>query len=122
MPFGDRTGPQGLGPRTGRGAGYSAGFRMSGSMDVPKGAGFGFGRGRSMGCQWCGGGRGWRNWYIASGLSHCRRAGYGYSCAPSSTAKDETKFLTEEAELLRKQLEGIQKRISILEKAEAQES
>lgn len=50
MPFGDRTGPQGLGPRTGRGAGYCSGFGMPGSMNpVPGGAGIGFGRGRRMG-------------------------------------------------------------------------
>jgi hypothetical protein len=119
MPFGDRTGPQGLGPRTGRGAGYCSGFGMPGSMNpVSGGAGFGWGRG-SFGC--FGRGRGWRNWYRATGLPGWSR-GYGYPYAPSFTAKEETDFLRGEAEFLRRQLEEIQKRISNLEKAEAQES
>ena len=33
MPFGDRTGPAGLGPMTGRAAGYCAGFPMPGYMN-----------------------------------------------------------------------------------------
>ena len=123
MPFGDGTGPQGLGPRTGRGAGYCAGFGMPGSMNpVPGGAGFGFGRGRAMGCQWFGRGRGWRNWYRATGLPRWARTGYGYPYAPSFTAKEETNLLREEAEFLKKQLEDIENRISTLEKSEAQDS
>ena len=123
MPFGDRTGPQGLGPRTGRGAGYCSGFGMPGSMNpVPGGVGVGFGYGRGIGRQGVGRGRGWRNWYRATGLPGWARAEYGYPFAPSFTAKEETNFLREEAEFLRKQLEDIQNRISTLEKAEAQEN
>ena len=33
MPFGDGTGPMGLGPMTGRAAGYCAGFPMPGYMN-----------------------------------------------------------------------------------------
>lgn len=47
MPRGDRTGPWGMGPRTGRGMGYCSGYTWPGYM-VP-GAGFGFGRGMGMG-------------------------------------------------------------------------
>ena len=46
MPRGDRTGPQGMGPMTGRGAGLCAGFNMPG-LGLRQG--------------WCGGGRGRRN-------------------------------------------------------------
>ncbi len=121
MPFGDRTGPQGFGPRTGRGAGYCAGFGMPGSMStVPGGAGFGFGHGGGLG--WFGRGRGCRNSYRATGLPGWPRAGYGYPYAPSFTAKEETDFLRNQAEFLSKQLEEIQNRISSLEKAEAQEN
>jgi hypothetical protein len=123
MPFGDRTGPQGLGPRTGRGAGYCSGFGMPGSMNpMPGGAGFGFGRGRGIGWQGFGRGRGWRNWYRATGLPGWARAEYGYPDVPSFTAKEETDFLRSQAEFLRKELEDIQNRISTLEKAETQES
>jgi hypothetical protein len=77
MPFGDGTGPMGLGPMTGRGAGFCAGFGRPGfASSMPsypyhygynnwtpmwprRGYGFasGFGRGfgRSLG-------RGWRRW------------------------------------------------------------
>jgi len=120
MPFGDRTGPQGLGPRTGRGAGYCFGFGMPDSMNPVQGrAGFGFGRGACLG--WYGRGRGCRNWYRATGLPGWARAGYGYPYVPSFTVKDEKNFLREEAEFLRKQLEDIQNRISNLERAETQE-
>lgn len=54
MPRGDRTGPLGMGPRTGRGAGNCAG------ANTPGNAAAGFGRGR-------GGGRGWgrQGWGVA---------------------------------------------------------
>jgi hypothetical protein len=121
MPFGDGTGPQGFGPRTGRGAGFCSGFGMTGPVNpATGGAGFGFGRGGGLG--YFGRGRGCRNWYRATGLPRWARAGYGYPYAPSFAAEDETKFLREEAEFLRKQLEEIQKRISSLEKTEAKES
>jgi len=64
MPGGDRTGPLGLGPMTGRAAGYCAGFAAPGyAHPVPT---LGWGRGR-------GGGRGrgrwpflgaWANWPV----------------------------------------------------------
>ncbi len=41
MPFGDRTGPAGLGPMTGRAAGFCAGFPVPGYMNpVPGGVGY----------------------------------------------------------------------------------
>jgi len=42
MPRGDRTGPAGMGPMTGRGAGFCAGFNMPGFMNpTPYGRGMG---------------------------------------------------------------------------------
>ena len=46
MPRGDRTGPEGLGPMTGRGLGYCAGFSSPG---FTKGSGLGLARGRGRG-------------------------------------------------------------------------
>ena len=46
MPRGDRTGPTGLGPLTGRGAGFCAGFKVPGYANPIVGCGLGFGRGR----------------------------------------------------------------------------
>jgi len=61
MPFGDRTGPRGLGPMTGRRAGYCTGFGMPGfASPIPRRGWFGFGwwggrrggRGRGRGWRW----------------------------------------------------------------------
>jgi len=55
MPRGDGTGPRGMGPMTGRGAGYCAGYPSPGFMNpmggrmglgLGRGRGFGYGRGR----------------------------------------------------------------------------
>lgn len=130
MPFGDRTGPLGLGPRTGRGMGYCSGFSVPGSLNPVPGRGwFGFGRG------W-GRGRGWRHGYWATGLPGWARAGYGYSpfggypyVPPpfgeypyTPTAKEEMDILKDQSEFLKQQLGEIEDRIKTLEKAQAQES
>jgi hypothetical protein len=60
MPFGDGTGPRGMGPMTGRGAGYCAGFGRPGFANpIPRRGWFGFGwrgwgrgRGRGLGRRW----------------------------------------------------------------------
>jgi len=62
MPRGDRTGPWGLGPRTGRAAGYCAGYPVPGFMNPAPGFGRGFGFGRGGGR---GRGRGFRGWWGA---------------------------------------------------------
>jgi hypothetical protein len=58
MPFGDGTGPQGMGPMTGRGAGYCAGSGRPGFASpsfgrgwfgLSRGLGRGIGRGRGRG-------------------------------------------------------------------------
>jgi hypothetical protein len=46
MPWGDGTGPLGLGPKTGRAADYCAGYSVPGYMNLIPGQGFwGWGRG-----------------------------------------------------------------------------
>ena len=54
MPRGNRTGPDGAGPMTGRGTGYCAGYLVPGYVNSVGGYGRGFGRGRGRGF-----GRGW---------------------------------------------------------------
>ncbi len=74
MPRGDRTGPEGLGPETGRAAGYCSGCTMPGFMN-PVGGGFdGVRRGISGRA---GRGRGNRNWYYATGLPGWERYNMG---------------------------------------------
>ena len=77
MPRGDGTGPMGMGPMTGRAAGFCAGYGMPGYMNPVAGRGFGmgFGRGRGFGG---GGGRGWRNRFYATGLPGWAGAGMPY--------------------------------------------
>lgn len=126
MPGGDRTGPWGAGPMTGRGAGYCAGYSMPGYMNPIPGRGWygvgrggfprGGGRGRAFG-----GGRGWR-----------RGGFYGYpGYAPfppqynpyppvyhQPSVEEEKKFLQEELASLEEELTAIRERIGELEKGE----
>ena len=119
MPGGDRTGPAGMGPMTGRGAGLCAGYPASGYANA--GFGWGFGRGRG------GGGWGRRNWFYATGLTGWQRAAHGYPVygggvpyapAPYGTGlsrEDELNALKGQEEYLEDSLEGIKKRMSELE-------
>ncbi len=119
MPGGDRTGPAGLGPMTGRGAGYCAGYSVPGYMNPIPGRGF-FGRGRG----WFGrgGGRGWGRGYYATGFPGW--GDYGapvYPYRPELEPEEEMNLLREEAKFLKQQLEDIQSHIDTLEKAKPQE-
>ena len=73
MPRGDGTGPAGLGPMTGRATGYCAGYEQPGHMNPIPGRGFWCRGGRA-------GGRGWRHWYYATGLTGWQRAPMGRFC------------------------------------------
>lgn len=125
MPGGDRTGPMGMGPMTGRAAGYCAGFGVPGFAN--RGLGFGrgwFGRGR-------GGGRGWRNLFYATGLTGWQRAGYpgrvcwpgwffgapylGAGLAGAAGREQEVEFLKRQADYLAGVLEEIKKRLDDLQ-------
>jgi hypothetical protein len=118
MPAGDRTGPLGRGPMTGRAAGYCADYGAPGWANPIPRCGFGPGWGRSGG--W---GRGWRhrNWVQASGAP----GWLGFGCPPGFGAppayaapsrKQETEFLKEQAEWLRQELDAIGQRLEELGK------
>jgi len=109
MPGGDRTGPLGLGPATGRGAGYCRGNAGVGFAD--RGSA-GFGRG--------GNGRRWRNQFCATGFWGPGR-GWGLRAAgagrrffdPTGGAPDqERRQLELEAEFLRSELDAISRRLA----------
>lgn len=119
MPRGDRTGPMGMGPMTGRAAGYCAGYPVPGYMNPWPGACGG----------WFGGGwygRGWRHrrWYYAMGLPGWVH--FGAPCwgpwAPPISPEAEAQFLRQQAEWLKSQLEAIQSRLEELEKKEGSAS
>ncbi|MFA5150226.1 MAG: DUF5320 domain-containing protein [Candidatus Omnitrophota bacterium] len=126
MPRGDGTGPMGLGPMTGRAAGFCAGYSAPGYLNSAPGRGY-FDQGK--GFYGCGGGRGRRNWFYATGLPGWQRASMGmpaFGGAYPDTAvivpKQEADILKNQADVLKKQLEDIQSRIETLEKAEVEKS
>jgi len=119
MPRGDGTGPGGLGPMTGRAAGYCAGYPVPGYMNPyggRLGLGLGYGRGYGRGF-----GRGYRRGFWPA---------YPYPVTPPPTAygggfyqplvepKQEMEMLAEEAKALKEQLEAINKRVSELKEKE----
>lgn len=114
MPAGDRTGPQGMGPRTGRGAGFCAGYDMPGYMNP----GFGYRHTRRQFAPW--GGYGYRHWYHASGQpSPMRFRGYGW-CYPSTppSPEEEREMLQEQEKWLQEQLEAVRERLAEQESKE----
>ncbi|MEA3506521.1 MAG: DUF5320 domain-containing protein [Elusimicrobiota bacterium] len=122
MPLGDRTGPAGAGPMTGRGAGYCAGYDVPGYANPiggrgAFGRGLGWGLGRGMGR---GGGRGFRNRYYATGQPGWVRANYGVPVAPAAvpvsvTPQQEKEYLNQQTESLKEELSSIEKRLGELE-------
>ncbi len=117
MPRGDGTGPAGMGPMTGRGAGFYAGNGMPGFMNPGVGWGFGPRGGRGMFGR--GGGRGRRNWFWATGLTGWQRAGIGW---PSSqpTAEQELGALRDQVKFMENGMKEAQERIRELEKGSDQ--
>ena len=122
MPFGNGTGPAGMGPMTGRGAGYCAGYGMPGYMNPYGGRGYGYGFGR--------GGHGHRNRYYATRLTGWQRAaagypvntpyappyvGAGYAHAPYISKEQEVDILKKQAEYFENALDDIRKQIDNLE-------
>ena len=114
MPRGDRTGPMGQGPMTGRRMGYCTGADVPGYASAP-GRGMGFGGGGG----WGGGGRGHRNMFYATGLYGWQRAGAVPPIPPvpaSVSREDEIEALKRQADYFGSQLEVIRKRIEELQK------
>jgi len=121
MPGGDRTGPLGQGPMSGRAAGYCTGSPVPGYMSAGPGRGSrGWGRGRGFWGR--GGGRGWRHSYYATGIPGWARGGWGYGptvpygvpFAPPVPKEQEMEFLREQADYFDATLEEIKKRIEEL--------
>ena len=111
MPRGDRSGPGGAGPMTGRGLGYCAGYPAPGYAAGGYGGGYG------------GGGRGFRHRYYATGVPGWGRAGYaraygppaGYAPPVAPAPGDLAVALKTEAEYLAAALEETRSRLAALE-------
>lgn len=109
MPRGDGTGPAGMGPMTGRAAGYCAGFPVAGFMNPIPGRGS-WGRGRGWG-------RGWRHRVGpgAYGVPVFHGAPFGVPYVPQPSREQEAEALKEQTEYLEAALEDIRKRLAEVE-------
>lgn len=126
MPRGDRTGPIGAGPLTGRRAGYCAGYDTPGYTNPVYGEWSGFGsgwwgggfRGAGRGGLPWGGGRG-RVWGGGHGFSwrHSQFAPDVYSVMPQLTKEQEITELKVQAGHFKDALANIEKRLDELKKS-----
>ena len=119
MPRGDGTGPNGLGPMTGRAAGFCAGNSVPGFVNSNIGrGGFGRGFGRFGG----GRGRGFRYRYYSTGFTGLGGAYYPnvpYT-QPVVTAEQEAEALRNQAKLMQDNLNALNQRIQELENLETE--
>ncbi len=116
MPLGDKTGPLGQGPMTGRAAGFCAGYGQPGYANPVGGRGFGMGRGRGFGRgMGFGFGRGFRNRFFAAGAPGCCATG-DVAATESVPGLGEKEVLSNQAESLQSQLDAIHKRLEKLAK------
>ncbi len=99
MPRGDGTGPNGMGPVTGRGAGFCAGFSVPGAMNAPGMFG-GLGCRRGAGGMMRGAGMQARNRFMVQP--------YGNANVPAANEKE---FLTTQISFLEKQLNQVKQRL-----------
>lgn len=126
MPRGDRTGPAGLGPMTGRAAGFCAGYPAPGYANAGwgrGGGGRGWGRGWGRGGGGGGGGAGWqhRHRYWATGVpgwQNAWMAGPGY--APpfpldETSREQQLELLKNQAKHFEQTLHELRERIGELE-------
>lgn len=105
MPGGDRTGPMGGGPMTGRGAGYCSGSAQGGYASQGYGRGLGGGRGRGRRNRFFGDGvPGWAPWW-----------GPGSVDAVTFSPEQEKERLQLQAQQMQNALDAIQKRIEDLD-------
>ena len=127
MPGGDGTGPMGMGPLTGRAAGYCAGYPVPGYTNpIPGrgvwgggrggawGRGGGFGLGLGLGFR---GGRGRTGWWgaVPYAATPGYPAPYWGSGFTAPTPEQQRDALQGQAEYLEDALEGLRKRIAELE-------
>jgi hypothetical protein len=108
MPGGDGTGPMGYGRLTGRGAGYCAGFGVSGSVN-PVEVGYGSGRGRRL-----------RRMFHGVPLPGCAYFGHPH-VEPVTDVYVQKELLRRQAKILEEQLEQVKKRLSNLEEEQAKD-
>ncbi len=105
MPGGNGTGPMGMGPMTGRAAGFCAGFERPGFANRMSGRGFGMGFAR-------GGGFGRRNRFYATGMTGWQRS---FADVPQMSRDQEVEMLKNQAASLQNALQEVNDQIQKLE-------
>lgn len=122
MPAGDRTGPMGMGPRTGRAMGYCAGFSMPGNANPAFGRGLGQRFGQGFGGGGFGGGRGYRNRYFATGQPGWARGGRflpaempQQNATANYSREQEIQVLKSQSEALQSEMTELRARLAELE-------
>ena len=108
MPGGNRTGPAGMGPMTGRGAGFCAGYNTPGYTHPVGGCGMGMGRGRGMGM---GRGMGYGRGFAGAGNA----GAYPVPVAQALTPEQELEGLKGQAESIENSLDQIKARIEAIQ-------
>jgi hypothetical protein len=113
MPRGDGTGPTGIGPKTGRAAGFCVGFKTPGRFNLGLGGAY-----RLWNSNTCGQGLGHRHWFFATGLPRWTRG----SISTADTARGDTETTTStydavsfKANAMLEALDSLEKRLSDLE-------
>jgi len=114
MPGGDRTGPAGMGPMTGRAAGFCAGYSAPGYANPVGGRGMGMGRGFRGGG--FGRGRGFGRGFGWAGSGYAMPAYSGAPFVQGLTAQQELDDLRGHAKYLGDTLDEIKKRMEQLDK------
>ncbi|MCK9997124.1 MAG: DUF5320 domain-containing protein [Candidatus Krumholzibacteria bacterium] len=117
MPRGDKRGPNGMGPMTGRGLGFCAGYDSPGfSSDAPPRGGAGYGRGNGFGR---GGGMGFGHGFgygrgrgFGRGWGYNQYAAPGFDVDPSYDPGDRRPDLTAELAALKEQVKVLEERIA----------
>ena len=119
MPGGDGTGPMGMGPMTGGGRGYCAGYSRPGYANfVPeRGQGFGLGRGWGRGFGRGFGGYGAAYPYGAYAAPYYPNPYGGYPYASEVTPKQEADMLRDQAKAMQEEIKAVNERINELESA-----
>ena len=124
MPGGDRTGPLGYGPMTGRSMGFCGGNPGPGYMFGGPGFGFGRGFGQSRGFGFGRGrGHGWgKGWFgrfggYPYGMPYWNSYGVPPTASdfPQASPEEELRYLKEEEEILSQDMKELKKRIEELE-------
>ena len=113
MPGGDRTGPVGMGKRTGRGAGYCAGVNSPGYPSSGYGFRRGQGYGRGCGFRGAGPGRGSVAWLNRPWKTEPQGMRYGIDTTmfDLSDPEMEKRILRRQADDLQIQLDAVRKRL-----------